>query len=567
MKEKELLTYLKSLCPEENEGCEWKEFKNLKHAVSGKKGEDIISYISALANMEGGSLVVGVEDKTLSIVGIESLHDYTPENIKQRILGKCTNLDSESFRVDPYLTTDSGKTVWVFKVPKHHPRLPVYAHDKAWQRVGDSLAELRPERLAKILAEPVKDIDWSAEIIESASLLDLDQKALAKAREKYTEKSRNASFAQDISGWDDSTFLDKAKITIQGKITRTALLLLGKNEASHFLLPNPAHITWKLEGEERAYEHFSPPYLLSTTEVLHRIRNIKYKIFPDNYLLAAEVNKYDTRVILEALHNCIAHQDYVANSRIIVTEKIDRLIFENAGRFYDGTPEDYYSGDRTPQRYRNPWLAQAMVNLNMIDTVGHGIHSMTLAQRRRFFPLPDYAKTTPEKVVLEIFGHLINENYTKLLLEHQDLPLDLVILLDRVQKKQPITDAAVTTLRRQGLIEGRKPHFFVSAKVAAATGNGVSYTLSRGLHKEKLKQFVLQHLREIGPTSRSKLEELLFEMLPSDLTIEKKRNKVKNLLTEMRARDKSIKPTGKGNNFKWIICSSHPASARLKKMN
>lgn len=551
MKEKELLTYLKSLCPEENEGCEWKEFKNLKHAVSGKKGEDIISYISALANMEGGSLVVGVADKTLNIVGIENLHDYTPENIKQRILGKCTNLDSESFQVDPYLTTDTGKTVWVFRIPKHHPRLPVYAHDKAWQRLGDSLAELRPERLAKILAEPVKDIDWSAEIVESASLLDLDQKALAKAREKYTEKSRNASFAQDISGWDDSTFLDKAKITIQGKITRTALLLLGKNEASHFLLPNPAHITWKLEGEERAYEHFSPPYLLSTTEVLHRIRNIKYKIFPDNYLLAAEVNKYDTRVILEALHNCIAHQDYAANARIIVTEKIDRLIFENAGRFYDGTPEDYYSGDRTPQRYRNPWLAQAMVNLNMIDTVGHGIHSMTLAQRRRFFPLPDYAKTTPEKVVLEIFGHLINENYTKLLLEHQDLPLDLVILLDRVQKKQSITDAAATTLRRQGLIEGRKPHFFVSAKVAVATGNGVSYTLSRGLHKEKLKQFVLQHLREIGPTSRIKLEELLFEMLPSDLTVEKKRNKVKNLLTEMRARDKSIKRIGKGPKSQW----------------
>lgn len=377
--------------------------------------------------------------------------------------------------------------------------------------------------------------------------------ALAKAREKYAEKNRNTSFVQDIPGWDDVTFLDKAKIAIQGKITRTALLLLGKNEACHFLLPNPAQITWKLEGEERAYEHFGPPYFLTTTEVLHRIRNIKYKIFPDNYLLAAEVSKYDTRVILEALHNCIAHQDYAANSRITVTEKVDRLIFENAGTFYDGRPEDYFTGDRTPQRYRNPWLAQAMVNLNMIDTVGHGIHSMILAQRRRFFPLPDYGKTKPINVVLEIFGHLIDENYTKLLLERQDLPLDLVILLDRIQKKQPITNEASVRLRRQGLIEGRKPHYFVSAKVAAAIGTGVSYTKSRGLQKEKLKEFVLQHLRDIGPTSRIKLEELLFEMLPADLTSEKKRNRVKNLLTEMRAKDKSIKRIGKGPKSKWTL--------------
>ena len=75
-----------------------------------------------------------------------------------------------------------------------------------------------------------------------------------------------------------------------------------------------------------------------------------------------------------------------------------------------------------------------MVNLHMIDTAGHGIHSMILAQRSRYFPLPDYAKSLSDKVVLEIFGHLIDENYTKILLEHQDMPLSTVIILDRVQK-------------------------------------------------------------------------------------------------------------------------------------
>ena len=194
-----------------------------------------------------------------------------------------------------------------------------------------------------------------------------------------------------------------------------------------------------------------------------------------------------------------------------------------------------------------------MVNFNMIDTVGHGIHSMILAQRSRYFPLPDYAKSLSDKVVLEIFGHLIDENYTKILLEHQDMPLSTVIILDRVQKKQPITDTAAALLRRQGLIEGRKPHYFVSAKVAAATDTSASYTRSKGLEKQKLKEFILQHLREFGPAPRVKLEELLFEMLPADLTEKKKRNKVKNLLTEMRARDKSIKSKGQGRDHKWML--------------
>lgn len=498
-------------------------------------------------------MIIGVMDKTLSIVGLENLHNYTPENIRLRILNKCPNLDSEGFRVEPFETSDSAKKIWVFHIPRHKTRLPVYAHDKAWQRIDDSLIELRSERLASILAETIEFVDWSAQIIPNASLDDLDPLALTLAKEKFREKNHNSTFVSEIDAWDTRTFLDKAKITIQGNITRSALILLGKPESVHFISPALTQITWKLEGEERAYEHFEPPFLLATTALLHRIRNIRYKIFPNNQLLATEVNKYDTRVILEALHNCIAHQDYTLCSRIVVIEKTDRLIFENAGGFFDGKPEDYFIGERTPERYRNHWLAQGMVNLNMIDTVGHGIHAMIMTQRQRYFPLPDYIKSSSAKVVLEIFGHLIDENYTKLLLERQDLPLSTVILLDRIQKRQSITDDAANMLRKAELIEGRKPNYFVSAKIAAVTGTKPSYTRNRGIEKTRLKEFVLQHIREFGPTPRTQFEELLFSMLPAVLSIEKKRNKVKNLLTEMRMQDKSVQCKTSNGISLWEI--------------
>ncbi len=552
MTEEELLAYIDNGCSRENEQCEWKDFKNLKHAVSGEAGDDIISYVSALSNMEGGALVVGVNNKHV-IVGIQEFHDYTADNIRLRILGRCPNLDSEGFRIEPHTTTDTKKTVWIVRVPRHRPRLPVYAHDKAWQRIDDSLIQMRPERLAAILAEPLDISDWSSHIVEDAGLEDLDVTALKLAREKFLEKHRNAAFADAIRDWDARTFLDKAKITVQGRITRTALLLLGKQESSHFLLPAVAQITWKLAGEETAYEHFGLPFLLTTTQVLRRIRNIPYKIFPQNQLLATEVGKYDTRVILEALHNCIAHQDYALYSRVLVTEQVDRLTFENAGTFYDGRPEDYFAGELTPKRYRNPMLAQAMVNLNMIDTVGRGIHTMLLSQRNRYFPLPDYSKSRQDNVVLDIFGHMIEENYTRLLMEQKDLPLNTVILLDRVQKRLPITNDAVAMLKRAGLIEGRKPNYFVSASVAAATDNTAGYMRNMGLKKDSLKEFVLGHIRQFGPTPRKKLEELLFSMLPAVLDPVKKQNKVKNLLTEMRSKDGTIRSLGKGPTALWVI--------------
>src|SRR3972149_1171552 len=495
MTEQELQDFLRRDYPSENEATEWKEFKCLKHSVSGQKGDDIISYISSIANMDGGHLVIGVQDKTLEIVGIQDFHNYTAENIMPRILGKCTNLDSEGLRLEEFVTSDTHKTVWVFHIPKHKPRLPVYAHEEAWQRIGDSLKKLTTERRDAILNEQIIEVDWSAQIIKDSTIADLDPDAVLLARRKFKEKNLRESFAGDIDLWTNETFLDKAKITIQGKITNTAVVLLGKPESSHFLLPSIAEITWKLDADEQAYEHFSPPFLLNTTMALHCIRNIRFKIFPDNQLLATEVDKYETRVILEALHNCIAHQDYALRSRIVVTEKRDR-----------------------------------------------------------FFPLPDYGRSEPQKVVLEIFGHTIDENYTKLLMERKgDLPLDVVILLDRVQKKQSITDEAAAMLKRAGLIEGRKPGFFISAKIAAVTEAKAAYTRNRSLDNAFFKELVIQHLRKFGPTSRQQIEELLFPKLPDILNLNQKLYKVKNLLTEMRAKDGTVRTVGKGPAALWEL--------------
>ena len=171
------------------------------------------------------------------------------------------------------------------------------------------------------------------------------------------------------------------------------MLLLGRAQAAHHLQPAVAQITWRLEGEERTYEHFGPPFLLTVNDLYARIRNTNQKIDVPKRLVPLEFPKYEKWVVLEALHNAIAHQDYTKQARIIVTETVDRLTFESAGRFFEGDVSDYTLGNRTPQRYRNRFLADAMVNVNMIDTMGYGIRRMFLQQRQRFYPLPDFDLT------------------------------------------------------------------------------------------------------------------------------------------------------------------------------
>ena len=68
---------------------------------------------------------------------------------------------------------------------------------------------------------------------------------------------------------------------------------------------------------------------------------------------------------------------------VTVTEYVDWLVLENPGLFYDGKPEDYILGERSPPSYRNPQLVKAMRELNMIDTMGYGIHQMYDDQKRR----------------------------------------------------------------------------------------------------------------------------------------------------------------------------------------
>lgn len=539
MLEQDLNILLNELCSQPHE-LQWLEFKMNKGSITN---DEIGEYISAmsngatLANKSFGYLVWGIENETQQIKGTNFSFNNAKQGNQDLELW-LRNLMQPKINFEIFEFKSNNKHIVLMRIPAAKGE-PTTFKGMPYVRIGSHKTDLKKHiDLIRIIYNSRED--WSAKIIDNATIKELDTSALKLARDKFKEKNTKSSFYNQIDNWDEVTFLDKAKITINGKITNTAIILLGKEEASHYLLPAIAEITWKLETEEKAYEHFGTPLLLNTTKVLQNIRNVKYKFFPDNELLATTVDKYETRTILEALHNCIAHQDYSLNSRIIVTEKVERLIFSNAGSFYEGNPDDYSAGDRTPERYRNPWLATAMVNLGMIDRLGYGIHTMYLAQRNRYFPLPDYLLSEPQKVVLQIYGHSIDENYSKLLIERKDLPLSQVVLLDRVQKKFSITEQAATMLKKENLIEGRKPNYYVAASVAAATDDKAAYIKNKAFNKAYYKTLIIEYLTKYHKASRNEIDTLLMDKLSNILDDTRKRTKIRNLLYEMSKKDKTI---------------------------
>jgi len=268
-------------------------------------------------------------------------------------------------------------------------------------------------------------------------------------------------------------------------------------------------------------------------------------------LFPVEISQYDPWVMREALHNCIAHQDYQLCSRVTVVETPDSLLFVNAGTFLPGSVEAVLAQDAPQRYYPNRLLTEAMVNLNMIDTVGSGIKRMFVTQKRRFLPMPDYDLSQPDEVRVRLPGRVLDENYTKLLVRQTDLPLDRTILLDKVQKGVRISKDGHALLKKAGLVEGRYPNPFVSAHVADVTDARVDYTKHRVFDKKYYRDLVLEFLSQHGEAAPEELQRLLIDKFSDMLSDKQRRNKVRNILQELVREKRICNVGGRGRGARW----------------
>lgn len=537
----------------ENEVVEFKEAK------TNYSFNDIGKYFSALsneANLRGcpdGWLVFGVKNNK-DILGSNYRKDGGLLSLKKELTAG-TN-ERATFREIYELEINECRLV-VFQIPPATRGIPTTWQGAAYAREGESVCPLPVNKFDEIRSQV--GMDWSKEIVAGATMDDLDPEAIAYARQLFSRRQKERAKAQEIlDKWSDTEVLDKAGITIKGKITNTALLLLGKSESTHFFDGFVPRITWTLynaDNSVKAYEHFDPPMLLAVDKVYSKIRNERYRyIAGQQTLFPEEVDQYDQNLIKELLNNCLAHSDYRMRGKVNVEEFEDRLVFINEGYFIPETVEAALTPGYKPPYYRNSFLCGAMVNLYMIDTNSMGIPMIYKIQRDKNFPLPSYDLDAVNRVQVTVYGKILDKNYTQLLHANTGLDMLTVFLLDRIQKKQPITREAFQRLKRQKLVEGRFPNIFVSFKVAEALGEKTQYIQNRALDETVCIEIIRQTLKTQPSTMLEILEVLDRGALSATLSDEQKSRKVSNLLQKMK-RAGEIYPVGPKNKSIWHLCN------------
>lgn len=537
------------------------EVVEFKEAKSNYSFNDIGKYFSALSNeanirgLNEAWLVFGVtNDKRIG--GTEFRKQGGLQNLKKELVNG-TN-ERLTFMEIYELTMEKCRIV-LFQIPPAIRGIPTTWQGAAYAREHESISPLPMNKVDLIRSQI--GMDWSKEIVDGASIEDLNPEAIKKARELFSKRQSDRKKAQEIlSKLSDVEVLNKAGITIKGKITRTALLLLGNSESSYYFDGFIPRITWTLYNADntvKAYEHFDMPMLLAVDKVYSRIRNVKYRyIAGQQTLFPDEVNQYEPELIKEIINNCIAHQDYRLRGKINVEEFEDKLIFINEGAFIPETIEQALEPGYKPPYYRNTFLCNAMVNLYMIDTNSMGIPMMYQIQRDKCFPLPTYDLDSINRVKVTVYGKILDKNYTQLLYSDEDLNMKTVFWLDKVQKQEVISKESFKILKKQGLVEGRYPNIFVSFKVADIVGQKAEYVRNKGLDDDICKQLIIKALEPMGEASKQELMNVLEKALPDVLSKEQKSKKVSNLLQAMK-REGLIVIKGKNKYAKWRLLKNN----------
>lgn len=533
------------------------EVVEFKEAKTNYSFNEIGKYFSALSNEAN---IRGFQEAWL-VFGISNDKKFTGTEFRKQ--GGLQNLKKELVNgtnerltfLEIYEVYMHKCRIIAFQIPPAIRGIPTTWQGAAYAREHESVCPLPMNKVDLIRSQI--GMDWSKEIVKEASLDDLDPTAVQKARELFSKRQSDRRKAQEIlSQLSDIEVLNKAGITIKGEITRTALLLLGKSEASYFFDGFIPRITWTLynaDNSVKAYEHFDMPLLLAVDNVYSKIRNEKYRyIAGQQTLFPDEVNQYEPELIKELINNCIAHQDYRMRGKINVEEFEDRLVFMNEGAFIPETIEAALEPGYKPPYYRNMFLCNAMVNLYMIDSNSMGIPMIYQIQRDKCFPLPTYDLSVVNRVKVIIYGKILDKNYTQLLRADTDINMGIVFLLDKVQKKEIISKESFKILKRQGLVEGRYPNIFVSFKIADLVGQRAVYVRNKGLDDDICKQLIMKALETMGEASKQEIMEVLENALPEILNEDQKSKKVSNLLQSMK-REGLVEAEGKTRHAKWVL--------------
>jgi ATP-dependent DNA helicase RecG len=324
--------------------------------------KDLAEAAACFANAQGGTLVVGVKDRT---AGVEAFEGTTLD--ADVILRRVYELTHPSLTVDVFEEMHEGTRLLIIDVPRSPD---VHQVDgRATRRVAKSCEPMSATQIAALLAER-RGEDWSHED-SGRPITDVSAAAMERARALLV-----ASPDPIRRGYAAES--DPNLIRILGLTGAPDTL----NKAGQLLLcdPGPAQtlVTYQYRrtpAGEPVVTRPEGPLLLALLRALELV-SARLDTTPVNLPGGQQLQLADLpeAAIREGIANAVIHRDYRMQGPVRIEHAPTRLAITSPGPLVQGVTVDNIL--TTSSRPRNSCLASAVRTLGLAEEAGVGVDRM-----------------------------------------------------------------------------------------------------------------------------------------------------------------------------------------------
>ncbi len=502
---------------EQHEGysLEFKEAKN------GFNRQLLYDYCAAIANGDGGHLILGVDDNR-TITGTAAF-DGTWNKLANTL---SRELD---VRVRVYEIIHPEGRVLVFRIDRHYAGRVVRVTSGSGKfmypiRDGESLVEMSAQTYREITGE--LQVDFSSLTVDGVSVGDLDQNALYEYRMRWASHTKNSTHLSSKY----PAMLSDIGVLRNGKITNTALLLFGTEELLSQYLPDAEIVfEWRNDANDIKYGarlSWRKGFIASIDDIWAAIlaRNTVFRL--QEGFLQREIDAYDEESIREAVINAFVHRDYtVQGTSIVIKASPDKFFIENPGSLMAGVTVENIIDKSV---YRNRLLAETLEKINVMERSSQGVDTIFTRSIEAGKGRPVYEVTSDPSVRLTIPAKLVDEEFIKFIEElinkkNVSLSTKEILELELVRTGEKQTDLQhKDNLLKHGLIEsygrGRGAKYILSHRYYTASGNPGEYTRIKGLPREVKRAIILEHLKKNKKTTSAELQVALPDLTATEVS-------------------------------------------------
>lgn len=542
------------------------EFKGeARRQISDK---EIYEEVVALANTEGGVLLLGVEDDGC-VSGAKPRHGRITEPLKLQSAIFNNTIPNINTRVSvfPY---ESGKPIICIEVDA--------CPETCATRSGKSLrrgikADGKPETIPFYPREQHSRkislglLDYSAQKIKDAVFDDFDPIEIERLKRSVVALRGDTSLL--TLGNKDMVKALRLVETVSGKLVPNiaGLLLIGKEAAIQKYIPTHAVHFQVLDqqGNVKVNDTFSCGLLRIIDEVSSRFaaRNEEKEIPVGLFRLP--VPDYAPEAFREAFNNAILHRDYSRMDGVYVQWQADHMLIASPGGFPSGiTINNILVHEPKPKNSR---LAETFKRIGVVEQTGRGVDKIFMGQLRFGRPAPDYSRSDDTGVRVVLRGGTQSLEFASFVYEqdknNKTLTLDELLILNAVFFERVIDSERATITIQKSAVDARAvlgqliEKGFIEAK---GVSRGRTYHMSSWLYRKlgKKEAYVRAH-----GISAHKHEALVMEYVEAHERIERKAVMSLCGLTVIQAK-RLLKRMCQ--NKKLVMRGSHPRGAYYEKV-